>query len=79
MTTLLHSCTLHSELTHIDNIEIGDCIYIDGFWKTVCKHNIGHDEILGKTLWGDSFKSGSVPVQRALFPKYYQGKFVGYR
>lgn len=52
-------------LTHIDLIRPGDTVEIDGQLKTVCPNNIKRG-FMGTTLWGDSYKLGTVPVRRAI-------------
>lgn len=55
------------ELTHIDLIRVGDTVLIDGLAKTVCQHNLKRGGFCGTTLWGDSYRSGTVPVQKVVF------------
>lgn len=52
--------------THIDRIRPGDTVLIDGHLKTV-SHNDLKRGFVGTTLWGDSYKLGTVPVQRVTF------------
>ena len=52
--------------THIDFIRQGDTLLIDGHLKTVCPNDLKLG-FMGTTLWGDSYKLGTVPVQRATF------------
>ena len=57
---------------HISNIQAGDTIMLNGNTTTVCKNNIGlaKDDLLGKSLFGDSYKSGHVLVEKVLFPRW---------
>ena len=56
--------------THISNIHVGDTIISkDGFMRTICKNNLGRDSLLGKTINGDSYKSGTELVQKVFFNK----------
>jgi hypothetical protein len=55
-------------LTHINNIEIGDTVEIDGVLKTVGKEDIKPDSFLGRTLFGDCFSLGCEPVRKVIFP-----------
>jgi len=60
--TMTHTVTP----THIDLIRPGDTVLIDGHLKTVSPGNIKRG-FMGTTLWGDSYKLGTVPVQRVTF------------
>lgn len=61
--------------THIDQIRVGDVVEIDGILKTVGKNNLKCG-FMGTTLWGDSYKCGTVPVPKAVIhtPGYQGGK-----
>lgn len=52
--------------THVDLIHPGDTVLIDGHLKTVSPSNIKRG-FMGTTLWGDSYKLGTTPVQRVTF------------
>ena len=52
--------------THIDLIRPGDTVLIDGHLKTVCPNGLKRG-FVGTTLWSDSYKLGTVPVQRVTF------------
>ena len=53
---------------HISTISVGDTIISkDGFMRTICKSNLGGDSFIGKTINGDSYKSGNELVQKVLF------------
>ena len=52
--------------THISQIKQGDTVMIDGEMRTVGNHNIKHDEFMGLTLFGDSYRLGSQPVQKVV-------------
>lgn len=67
-----------SEMVHKDEIMVGDTIMIDGKQRTVNKKDINKDELLGKTIFGDSFKSGKTKIERVLYKKYKDGKLVGW-
>ena len=54
--------------THISQITIGDTIISkDGFMRTICKSNLGGDSFMGKTINGDSYKSGHELVKKVIF------------
>ena len=49
--------------THIDLIRPGDRVEVCGQLKTVSPGDI-RKGFMGTTLWGDSYRLGTVPVQR---------------
>lgn len=59
-----------SEFVHISQIRVGDVVRSlrDGLFHTVCRKDIGNVEILGRTIFGDSWLSGHKPVERIIFP-----------
>lgn len=61
--------------THISQIRVGDVVEIDGILKTVGKNNLKHGGFCGTTLWGDSYRSGTVLVPKAVIhtPGYQGG------
>lgn len=67
-----------TEMVSKDDINPGDVIVFDGKDKTVSKKDIGKDNLLGKTIFGDSFKSGKTKVERVLYKKYKDGKLIGW-
>lgn len=50
---------------HVDEIRPGDLIEFRGEIKTVCAADIRRGGFMGTTIFGDSFRCGSLPVQRA--------------
>jgi hypothetical protein len=53
---------------HISTITIGDTIISkDGFMRTITKPNLGGDMFIGKTIHGDSYKSGKELVKKVVF------------
>lgn len=66
------------EHVHISKIKVGDTVIHEGVERTVSRASMGRDDLLGVTLWGDSYKSGAAPVTRVLYAKFYAGKFVGH-
>ena len=54
------------EEVHVDCIKVGDTVIHEGELRTVCRNNIGGDTFMGRTLWGDSYRLGTVPVKRVL-------------
>ena len=55
---------------HISTINVGDTIISkDGFMRTICKNNLGGDSFMGKTINGDSYKSGHKLVKKVIFIK----------
>lgn len=53
--------------THIDEVGVGDTVVHGGHLRTVCKNNIKVGGFMGTTLFGDSYRSGRVPVKVAHF------------
>lgn len=51
--------------THISEIKQGDTVMIDGEMRTVGRDNI-KSGFMGLTLFGDSYRLGSQPVQKVV-------------
>ncbi|HGY2296351.1 TPA: hypothetical protein ACNV18_000065 [Pseudomonas putida] len=51
--------------THINTIRAGDTVLHNGELRTVCNSDIKRRGFMGATLFGDSYRSGTVPVQLA--------------
>lgn len=50
---------------HISQIRPGDTIlHTDGEVRTVCRSNIRVDNFMGITLFGDSYRLGTIPVKK---------------
>jgi len=58
-----------TEEVHIDCIKVGDTVIHDGAMKTVGTHNITFDTFMGRGLWGDCYRSGTVLVKRVSFKR----------
>lgn len=52
--------------TNVAYIRAGMTVMLDGKMVTVSDTDIKRDLLLGTTLFGDSYKSGTVPVKRVL-------------
>lgn len=51
--------------THIDNVLVGDTILCkDDKIRTVGKSDIKYDKLMGRTLFGDSYRLGYTPVKK---------------
>ena len=49
---------------HIDDIQPGNTVLIDGEAKTVCRNNINDaDRFMGRSLFGDNYRGGRLPVK----------------
>lgn len=59
--------------THINLIRPGDTIEVDGHLKTVSPGAIGKG-FMGKTLWGDSYRLGTLLVRRVILKTACMGK-----
>ena len=58
------------ENIHISRIRIGDTIqHTDGTIKTVGKNNIKNSPFMGITLFGDSYRLGTLLVKRLKYKK----------
>ena len=55
--------------TPISQIRVGDTVEIDGRLRTVSGTDLRRGGFMGTTLFGDSFRCGSVPVQRVEFQR----------
>lgn len=54
----------NTEEVHISQIRLGDTIlHTVGNVRTVCRSNIKMDNFMGITLFGDSYRSGTIPVK----------------
>ena len=52
---------------HISLIRPGDVVEWEGKLRTVGRADIKHGTFMGSSLWGDSFRCGTVPVQLVVF------------
>lgn len=52
------------ENVHITDIQVGDCVEHIGKIMTVCRKDL-KSTFMGTTLFGDSYRSGTIPVVRA--------------
>lgn len=55
-----------TQSVHISTISAGDTIIHEGKLTTVCSNNIKRGGFCGDTLFGDSYRSGSTPVQKVV-------------
>ena len=55
---------------HISEIKAGDTIMFNGKQSTVCKNNIKKADFLPMSIFGDSFRSGTILVEKVLFPRW---------
>ncbi|QNV69380.1 hypothetical protein F7661_28080 (plasmid) [Pseudomonas sp. CFA] len=51
--------------THINTVRAGDTVLHNGELRTVCNSDIKRRGFMGTTLFGDSYRSGTVPVHLA--------------
>lgn len=61
------------ELVHISKIRPGDVVEVGGVHKTVSPGDI-RQGFMGRTLWGDSYRLGTVPVRRVLIKRAMPGE-----
>jgi len=55
---------------HISTIKAGDTIVSNGKHSTVCKNNIKKADFLPMSIFGDSFRSGTILVEKVLFTRW---------
>lgn len=67
---------LHEQVT-VGDLNAGDTVLMDGVLKTVCKKDLGRDELLGPTLWGDSHHAGHRKITRVTFAAQIQRQQKG--
>lgn len=67
---------MHHVTVSIHDVRCGDTIMHQGKMKTVSRSNFGRDDLMGLTLFGDSFKLGREPIQKVIFPVFFQGKRI---
>jgi hypothetical protein len=69
---VLNSYTLNkmeSKLVHISTIRVGDTVKCkDGHMRTIGKNNLGNG-FCGHTIFGDSYRMGTQPVEKIIFKK----------
>lgn len=52
---------------HISEIRPGDTIlHSDGKIRTVCSNNIKRDSFMGISLFGDTYRLGTIPVKKMM-------------
>lgn len=56
------------KLTHIDDIKVGDVVEVDGIQRTVSPDKLKKGGFCGTTLWGDSYRAGTILVRQAVLP-----------
>lgn len=72
---------IKTETVHVSDIKSGDCIYMHGDYRTVNNEDIKKDFLGGRIKGQPCSEIGKFPIryfQRLLFPRFSNGKFVGY-
>ncbi|AUM58676.1 hypothetical protein phiP47_048 [Plesiomonas phage phiP4-7] len=54
------------EMVHISKIKNGDTIEHNGGFLTVCNNDIKRSELMGVTIFGDSYNLGTKKVKRMI-------------
>jgi len=54
---------------HISTIRGGDTVNHNGDIKTVGKNDVKYSSFMGHTLFGDSYRMGTVPVKKIIIKK----------
>ncbi|WP_436658700.1 hypothetical protein [Acinetobacter sp. P1(2025)] len=62
---------------HISTIAVGDTVMHKGQMLTVCRKDISKS-FCGHSIFGDSYRSGRIPVKRVLFAQWRSGQFSHY-
>lgn len=66
-TTIVNGDLRDCEDVHISQVRVGDAIVCpDGCVRTICANDIKRNSFMGTSIWGDSYKIGSVPVKRVI-------------
>ncbi|QJI10932.1 hypothetical protein GuL6_016 [Buttiauxella phage vB_ButM_GuL6] len=68
----------HVTKVSIKDITVGDTVIYQGNMRTVGKNDIKRDPLFGVLLFGDSHNLARNLIERVTFPKWFQGKKVGY-
>ena len=55
------------ELVNISTIKAGDVILSGGKEITVTSKDIKEDDFMGRTLFGDSYNLGTLPVMKVIY------------
>lgn len=63
--TIIDGILCDRETVHISTIKAGDTVEIDGHLKTVCRGDLKKCPDMGHSLFGDSYRLGTVPVVKA--------------
>lgn len=75
MRTLKEPYNYKVENVHISTIVPGDTILCaDGNLRTVCRKDIRKDSFMGRTLFGDPYRLGTVPVKKVTFISINENK-----
>lgn len=57
----------HHEEVSISRLRPGDTVLVNGEGRTVGRADLGHDELLGPTFRGDSYRAGRDKITRITF------------
>ena len=60
---------------HVSQIKRGDIILLEGVETTVCSKDITAG-FHGTSIFGDSYRSGSILVSKVIYPIYIKGKRI---
>ena len=56
------------QYVHIRDVRVGDTVEHNGHLRTVGRADLKRDTFMGTTLWGDSYRAGTVLVRKACSP-----------
>lgn len=64
------------EDVHISQIRRGDTVLHNGKLETVCRSSISWCDFMGASLFGDSYRCGTVPVKRVTITRAIPTKTI---
>lgn len=58
-----------TEMVNISKIVVGDTVIYNAHERTINKNHIKDDPFMGRTLFGDSYRLGTILVEKVIFKK----------
>lgn len=52
---------------HVSTIKAGDIVHWQGQWRTVDPEYIKSGGFMGASIFGDNYRSGTLPVKKAVY------------
>jgi hypothetical protein len=63
------SAPLIKERVHISSIREGDMVEVNGHLKTVGRGNLKYDKFMGLSLFGDTYRLGTILVTKCAYER----------